>query len=145
MQRNSNKARKNKDNSILASLESLSLSPHNHGNSHISSARRTSSSLSGTPGSPLCQITPPSYIKTTPPEILAHIFSFLDPEGFAAVSLVCKEWNSVAKDEYAWRAAFERFFGKHPFVPRLSKTWSGEYIHRSHLLRFELLTNEADF
>jgi len=144
MQRNSNKARKQKDISILDSLDSLSLSPPNHGNSQLSSStRRTSSSSSGTTWSSIHQNSAPSYIKATPPEVLIHIFSFLDPEGFATASLVCREWRSVARDEYAWKAAFERFFGVHSFIPRLSTSWSGEYIHRSHLLRFEVTTQHS--
>ena len=143
MQRNSNKARKQKDFSILDSLDSLSLSPPNHGISQLSSSstRRTSSSSSGTTWSSIHRNPAPSYIKTTPPEVLIHIFSFLDPEGFAMASLVCREWHSVARDEYAWKAAFERFFGVHSFIPRLSTSWSGEYIHRSHLLRFAVTAN----
>jgi WD40 repeat protein len=75
--------------------------------------------------------------------VLAHIFSFLDPEGFAAASLVCREWHSVASDDYAWKAAFDRFFGVHDVIPRLSTSWRGEYIHRSHLLRYSCVSGFA--
>ena len=140
MQRNSYKARSQKaaKSSILESLDSLSLSS-NHGPNTRSIHRRTSSSSSssGTWSLPTTRPRPsPSFIKTTPTEVLAHIFSFLDPEGFAAASLVCREWHSVASDDYAWKAAFDRFFGKQDVIPRLSTSWRGEYIHRSHLLRY---------
>ena len=141
MQRNSNKARKQKDISILDSLDSLSLSPFDHGtNQHPSSTRRTSSSSAGAMASAIHQNSTPSYIKSTPPEVLVHIFSFLDPAGIASASLVCRDWHSVARDEYAWKAAFERFFGVHSFIPRLSTSWIGEYIHRSRLLRYAVST-----
>ena len=73
---------------------------------------------------------------STPSVESQNIFSFLDPEGFAAASLVCREWHSVASDDYAWKAAFDRFFGKQDVIPRLSTSWRGEYIHRSHLIRY---------
>ena len=138
MQRNSNKARNQKaKSSILESLDSLSL-PSNHGSYTRSLHRRTSSSSSSSGTWSIPSAYPkslPSFIKTTPPEVLAHIFSFLDPQGFAAASLVCREWHSVASDDYAWKAAFDRFFGQQNVIPRLSTSWRGEYINRSHLLR----------
>lgn len=142
MQRNSNKARNHKaKSSILESLDSLSLSS-NHGHQNpLSINRRTSSSSSSSGTWSIPSARPqslPSFIKTTPPEVLAHIFSFLDPQGFSAASLVCREWHSVASDDYAWKAAFDRFFGKQNVIPRLSTSWRGEYIHRSHLLRYLL-------
>lgn len=144
MQRNSNKARKQKEIAILDSLDSLSLSPSNHGNNqHSSSPRRTSSSPAGTTWSSVHRNSTPTYIRTTPPEVLIHIFSFLDPAGISSASLVCRDWYSVAQDEYAWKAAFERFFGVHAFIPRLSTSWNGEYIHRSHLLRYRVSTERS--
>jgi F-box-like len=147
MQTNYNKARKQKEiSSILDSLDSLPLSSYNHGNNSISNAsasrtRRTSSSSSSSgtwsiQSSNIRHQDTPSFVKKTPPEILAHIFSFLDPAGLASVNLVCREWHSVASDDYAWKAAFDRFFGIHSIIPRLSTSWRGEYIHRSHLLRY---------
>jgi hypothetical protein len=141
MQTNSNKITNRKEiSSILESLDSLTLSS-NHGIPTSSSSNRRKSSSSSSSASTWSikstpRKSPPSFIRTTPPEILAHIFSFLDPEGFAAVSLVCREWHSVSSDDYAWKAAFERFFGKHNVIPRLSTSWRGEYIHRSHLIRY---------
>jgi hypothetical protein len=141
MQTNYNKARKQKDiSTILDAIDSLSLSPNNHGNIASSSRRRVSSS---SPTSGTWPIQSPiiihpstsSFVKRTPPEVLAHIFSYLDPEGFASANLVCREWHSIAKDDYTWKAGFERFFGVHDIISRLSTTWRGEYIHRSHLIR----------
>lgn len=141
MQTNYSRTRKQKDiNSILESLDSFSLSPHsNHGTASSSSASQTrhpSSSASGT-GSLQSSIhrETPSVIKNTPPEVLVHIFSFLDSESFTSASLVCREWHSVASDDYAWKAAFDRFFSVHSVIPRLSTSWRGEYLYRSHLLR----------
>jgi F-box-like len=146
MQTNSNKVRKHKHPlSLFEPFESLTLSASssNHGTqqSRSSITRRgpfssTSSSVSPSPPSSSVAGLTPSFIRKPPPEILAHIFSFLDPQGFAAASLVCREWHSIASDDYAWKAAFERFFGKHNIIPRISTTWRGEYIHRSHLLRY---------
>jgi F-box-like len=149
MQTDYNKARKQKEiSSILHSLDSLPLSSYNHGNNNIgnpsnSRARRTSSSSSSSgtwsiQSSNIRHQNAPSFVKKTPPEILAHIFSFLDPEGFASANLVCREWHSVASDDYAWKTAFDRFFGILSIIPRLSTSWRGEYIHRSHLLRYTL-------
>jgi hypothetical protein len=139
MQTNSNKITNRKEvSSILDSLDSLA-SSSNHGNIQTLSTRRTSSSSSSSGTWSVQSIprkSPASFIRTFPPEILAHIFSFLDPEGFASASLVCREWYSVSSDDYAWKAAFERFFGSHKVIPRLSASWRGEYIHRSHLLRY---------
>src|SRR5438045_15127 len=137
MQTNNNKARKQKEISfILDSLDSLPLSS-NHGSDNLYpnslqqriSSSSSSSSPSGTrsiPSSDTHSRPTISFVKKTPPEILAHIFSFLDPEGFANVNLVCREWHSVASDDYAWKSAFDRFFGKFNVIPRLSTTWRGE-------------------
>ena len=142
MQTNHNKARKQKEiSSILDSLDSLPLSSNNHGNIASSIKRRTSSSSSSTSGtcsiqsSPMIPRVAPCFIKKTPPEVLAHIFSYLSPAGFASANLVCREWHSVASDDYAGKAAFERVFGVHNVIPRLSASWRGEYIHRSHFIR----------
>jgi hypothetical protein len=134
MQTNHSRARKQKDiNSILESLDSFSLSaPSNHGTT--SSQPRHPSSASGSAQSSIHRETP-SFIKKTPPEVLVHIFSFLDSESFASASFVCREWHTIAGDDYAWKAAFDRFFGVHSIIPRLSTTWRGEYLHRSRLLR----------
>src|SRR5271163_4405821 len=95
-----------------------------------------SSSSSQGPGSGVVLQSAPWFVKQVPTEILAHIFSFLDASGFAAAALVCREWYAVASDDLAWKAAFDRFYGGYQVIPRLSPSWRGEYIHRSHLLRY---------
>jgi F-box-like len=77
----------------------------------------------------------PWYIKDIPSDILAQVFSFLDPSGFADVILVSKHWHQVALDEYTWRAAFERMFGVHAVVARLAETWRDEYCCRNSLIK----------
>jgi hypothetical protein len=128
-----NKARKQKDASILDSLDSYPLdSTSQYG---LSTPRRPNRRPS--PASPgQGQAGTPSSFVNAPPEVLVHLFSFLDPAGFASANLVGREWHAVASDDYAWKAAFDRFFGTFAVIPRLSSTWRGEYIHRSHLLRF---------
>ena len=141
MQRNYNKGKRHRDISpLLDPFDSLSLRL-NHGTPISSSNTRRASSSSSSSSAAFsvssARVTPSgSFVRKTPAEILAHIFSFLDPQGFAAANLVCREWHSVASDDYAWKAAFERFFGTHTVIPRLSTTWRGEYIHRSHLVRY---------
>lgn len=144
MQRKNNKSRRQKKDplSLLENLDSLTLSSSSHGTPNRSSASRCTSSSSSSSSSSTTWFTPSvvrgdtlSLVKKTPTEVLARIFSFLDPEDFAAASQVCREWHSVATDDYSWKAAFDRFYGLHDTVPRLSSSWRGEYIIRSHLLR----------
>src|ERR1700737_4919469 len=137
MQENSNTAHPKEISSIVDSLNSLP-SSSNYGIQPSTSPSVSSSSSSS--GIWSLQSTPrrprPSFVRTTPTEILAHIFSYLDPEGFATASLVCREWHSVTSDDYAWKTAFDKVFGTQNMIARLSTTWRGEYTHRSHLLRY---------
>ena len=105
--------------------------------------RGISSSSQGAGSGPVVQSTA-CFVKQVPPEILAHTFSFLDASGFAAVTLVCREWYTVASDDLAWKAAFDRFYGGYQVIPRLSPSWRGEYIHRSHLLRYPTVLHQID-
>jgi len=127
-----NKARKQKVLSALDSLDSDLADPRDQYG--LTTTRNPSRRVSPPWAGDSSANGPPSFMNT-PPEVLVHIFSFLDPQGFAAANLVCREWHSVTNDDYAWKAAFDRFFGSHAVIPRLSSTWRGEYIHRSHLLR----------
>lgn len=136
MQANSSKTIKTKDLSVDEPFNSLSQS--NHG-IQSSTSRRTSSSSSSSGTWSVRSIPRRStltFIRRTPTEVLAHIFSYLDPEGFANASLVCREWHDVVTDDYAWKTAFDKVYGSKNVVSRISNTWRGEYIHRSHLLRY---------
>jgi F-box-like len=136
MKKNSDKARKHKDpQSILDSFENLTILS-NHGTSTSSSPQRRISRHTPSSSSQNTPINISTFMRNPSPEILAHIFSFLDPQGFSTASLVCKAWHSLATDDYAWKAAFDRFFGRHALISRLSSSWRGEYILRSQLHRY---------
>lgn len=87
--------------------------------------------------------------------------SYLHPESYAAMSLVCKQFNGLVKTPYAWKTAFHRMYSTRSlmngeqaddiweddgnvlnpthsrFFNRLTTqaTWQSEYVLRSQLLR----------
>ncbi|KAF9189264.1 hypothetical protein BGZ51_008189 [Haplosporangium sp. Z 767] len=77
-----------------------------------------------------------NIICTLPIEILSHIVSHLEPSQLLKVSLVCQLFYHVVNSDSCWRGAFMKFFGETiPFKRLDPKTWRGEYIKRTRLLR----------
>lgn len=76
-----------------------------------------------------------TYVADVPKEVLAHVFSFLDPRSLADATLVCKAWYKLVDDDVAWKSAFKRFFDAEEFSPIGSGSWRTEYTLRSNLLR----------
>ncbi|KAG0085403.1 hypothetical protein BGZ92_009027 [Podila epicladia] len=77
-----------------------------------------------------------NVICTLPVEILSHIVSHLDPNELFSVSLVCQLFYLVVNADSCWKAAFMKFFGGAiPFKRLDAKSWRGEYIKRTRLLR----------
>ncbi|KAF9330264.1 hypothetical protein BG006_006788 [Podila minutissima] len=77
-----------------------------------------------------------NVICTLPVEVLSHIVSHLDPNELFNVSLVCQLFYHVVNADSCWKAAFMKFFGGAiPFKRLDAKSWRGEYIKRTRLLR----------
>ncbi|KAG0337817.1 hypothetical protein BG000_004915 [Podila horticola] len=77
-----------------------------------------------------------NVICTLPVEVLSHIVSHLDPNELFNVSLVCQLFYHVVNADSCWKAAFMKFFGGTiPFKRVDAKSWRGEYIKRTRLLR----------
>lgn len=94
-------------------------------------------------------------------EVLTNIMSYLHPESYAAMSLVCTQFNALVKTPYAWKTAFHRMYSTRSllndeeaddiweddgnvdnpthsrYFNRLTSkaTWQSEYVLRSQLLR----------
>ncbi|KAF9413048.1 hypothetical protein BGZ94_000856 [Podila epigama] len=69
-------------------------------------------------------------------EILSHIMSYLDPGELFSVSRTCQLLYHVVNADSCWKGAFMKFFGcSIPFKRLDSKSWRGEYIKRTRLLR----------
>ncbi|ORZ08822.1 WD40-repeat-containing domain protein [Lobosporangium transversale] len=77
-----------------------------------------------------------NLICTLPIEILSHVVSHLEPSDLLNVSLVCRLLYHVVNADSCWKAAFMKFFGASiPFKRLDPKSWRGEYIKRTRLLR----------
>ncbi|KAF8934878.1 hypothetical protein BGZ52_002609 [Haplosporangium bisporale] len=77
-----------------------------------------------------------NVICTLPVEVLSHIVSHLDPNELFCVSLVCQLFYHVVNADSCWKTAFMKFFGGSiPFKRLDPKSWRGEYIKRTRLLR----------
>ncbi|KAF9206823.1 hypothetical protein BGZ49_001715, partial [Haplosporangium sp. Z 27] len=77
-----------------------------------------------------------NIICTIPVELLSHIVSHLEPSDLSNVSLVCQLFYHVVNADSCWKAAFMKFFGVSiPFKRLDPKSWRGEYIKRTRLLR----------
>ncbi|KAG0068860.1 hypothetical protein BGZ89_003951 [Linnemannia elongata] len=77
-----------------------------------------------------------NVICTLPVELLSHIVSHLEPNELFVVSLVCQLFYHVVNADSCWKQAFIKFFGASvPFKRLDSKSWRGEYIKRTRLLR----------
>ncbi|KAG0209138.1 hypothetical protein BGX28_010517 [Mortierella sp. GBA30] len=77
-----------------------------------------------------------NIICTLPIEILSHIVSHLEPSELFNVSLVCQLLYHVVNADSCWKEAFIKFFGASiPFKRLDPKSWRGEYIKRTRLLR----------
>lgn len=70
-----------------------------------------------------------------PPEVLATIFSYLDPQDLDTVPLVCKTWRDNS-GEKLWRRHFVDRFGTRDisFVSGAESTWREEYLTRLEIL-----------
>lgn len=94
-------------------------------------------------------------------EVLTNIMSYLHPQSYAAMSLVCTKFNALVKTPYAWKTAFHRMYSTRfllngdgfddiweddgdvvnpthsRYFSRLTgqATWQSEYVLRSQLLR----------
>ncbi|XP_004710307.1 F-box only protein 48 [Echinops telfairi] len=91
-----------------------------------------------------------SYIECMPPEIMLHIFGWLDPQSLCTATMVCKRWNDIVKEneslwkqhceamkdvcqkevdadiqnDYSWKATLWRNYRKH----QVKRAWlSGRY------------------
>lgn len=85
------------------------------------------------------------------PELLMHIFAFLDPVSLSRAAAVCRAWSAIARDDATWRAAFATYFSLEaaqahraasldasatPALRRLTNTsWRHEFQQRVDLLR----------
>ncbi|KAN0065498.1 hypothetical protein ACQY0O_001335 [Thecaphora frezii] len=86
------------------------------------------------------------------PEILAKVFSFLDPWALCYSAAVCRSWARIARDDATWRAAFATFYnleaaegdiadhavtlGAIPSLRRFAAaSWRAEFQQRCELLR----------
>ncbi|KAF8946997.1 hypothetical protein BGZ47_010659 [Haplosporangium gracile] len=77
-----------------------------------------------------------NIICTLPVELLSHIVSHLEPNELFVVSLVCQLFYHVVNADSCWKQAFMKFFGASvPFKRLDPKSWRGEYIKRTRLLR----------
>ncbi|KAF9904663.1 hypothetical protein EC991_002409 [Linnemannia zychae] len=77
-----------------------------------------------------------NVICTLPVELLSHIVSHLEPNELFVVSLVCQLFYHVVNADSCWKQAFIKFFGASvPFKRLDPKSWRGEYIKRTRLLR----------
>ncbi|KAF9989158.1 hypothetical protein BGZ75_007413 [Mortierella antarctica] len=73
---------------------------------------------------------------TMPVELLSHIVSHLEPSELFNVSLVCQLLYHVVNADSCWKEAFMKFFGASiPFKRLDPRSWRGEYIQRTRLLR----------
>ncbi|KAF9571280.1 hypothetical protein EC968_000776 [Mortierella alpina] len=73
---------------------------------------------------------------TMPVELLSHIVSHLEPSELFNVSLVCQLLYHVVNADSCWKEAFIKFFGASiPFKRLDPRSWRGEYIQRTRLLR----------
>jgi hypothetical protein len=82
-------------------------------------------------------INPFSFLK---PELIAHIFSFIEPEIFLQnCALVCKLWNNIIKNIVSWENICKKWFGDMPIsslenLQTISilpnKLWYQVYIQR---------------
>ncbi|KAF9955692.1 hypothetical protein BGZ72_003486 [Mortierella alpina] len=73
---------------------------------------------------------------TVPVELLSHIVSHLEPHELLNVSLVCQLLYHVVNADSCWKEAFIKFFGASiPFKRLDPRSWRGEYIRRTRLLR----------
>ncbi|KAF9126494.1 hypothetical protein BGW39_006588 [Mortierella sp. 14UC] len=77
-----------------------------------------------------------NVICALPVELLSHIVSHLEPNELFVVSLVCQLFYHVVNADSCWKQAFIKFFGASvPFKRLDPKSWRGEYIKRTRLLR----------
>ncbi|KAK3815974.1 MAG: hypothetical protein J3R72DRAFT_503259 [Linnemannia gamsii] len=77
-----------------------------------------------------------NVICTLPVELLSHIVSHLEPNELFVVTLVCQLFYHVVNADSCWKQAFIKFFGASvPFKRLDPKSWRGEYIKRTRLLR----------
>ncbi|CDK30001.1 unnamed protein product [Kuraishia capsulata CBS 1993] len=65
-----------------------------------------------------------------PPEILAVIFSHLDPHTLNSLRAVSRLWDSIAGDDQVWRLLYRREFGYAGSLTR-GNSWRQEYLTRS--------------
>ncbi|KAG1139886.1 hypothetical protein G6F37_009439 [Rhizopus arrhizus] len=77
----------------------------------------------------------PCYIHQLSVEVIAHVFSRLDPLSLATVAKVCHYWRHVVNDDRCWKDAFVSYFGKLPYRRLSLESWKTEYILRTHLIR----------
>ncbi|KAF9109739.1 hypothetical protein BGX27_007251 [Mortierella sp. AM989] len=77
-----------------------------------------------------------NIICTMPAELLSHIVSHLEPNELFNMSLVCRLFYHIVNADSCWKEAFMKFFGASiPFKRLDPKSWRGEYIKRTKLLR----------
>ncbi|KAG0327082.1 hypothetical protein BGZ99_008422 [Dissophora globulifera] len=77
-----------------------------------------------------------NIIRTLPVELLSHIVSHLEPRDLFNTSLVSRLFYHIVNADSCWKEAFMKFFGASiPFKRLDPKSWRGEYIKRTRLLR----------
>ncbi|SPO06016.1 related to f-box/wd-repeat protein pof10 [Cephalotrichum gorgonifer] len=82
-----------------------------------------------------------------PNEVLTTIMSYLHPESYAAMSLVCKQFNALVKSPYAWKAAFHRMYSTRSLSndDEVDDIWAddGNIVNPTHSRYFNRLTSKA--
>ena len=61
------------------------------------------------------------------PELLQHIFSFLDMKSLVNTSIVCKQFNCLSNNNILWKNLFMRDFGN--LHARSGLTWKENYVY----------------
>lgn len=56
-------------------------------------------------------------VQHLPPEIMAHVFSYLDPDSLLQAEVVSRQWNEQAVSRPVWRQVFHQAYRSHLLPP----------------------------
>lgn len=80
-------------------------------------------------------------------EVLTNILSYLHPQSYAAMSLVCTKFNALVKTPYAWKTAFHRMYSTRSLLngDEFDDIWEddGDVVNPTHSRYFSRLTGKA--
>lgn len=85
------------------------------------------------------------FIGDLAPEIILHIFSFLEAVALDTASGVCASWHVLAREASLWRKLCEEVWGADciEYLPDFGNSWRELFLHKPHLHFDGLYVNKS--